>query len=265
MANLNASMTEAEINRLDYFDKAQLYHNVYINMPYNQLPQSMKKFYNEDQGLSSVKAVLVNSNLQDPYEIAKIIKALNPAKPQTLQEIYVRAKYLADVCDTTVEKVLRSNLFNTEDFIPQLNENILNKTLKVGTVGTPVPLKNEDYTPAPVTPTPGGGGDEPTISGDYANENKIYFTINGNNVSCNTPFSKVIEKLPKLPDAELVRNSLDDYQNISNIACGYDEFSRTVHFNFIQIYTSVIKLFTIHYSASGATLEENEFMIDANI
>lgn len=264
MANLNVPLSYAEIEKLDYFDRAQLYYNVYRNYEYKNLPTQLRKFYTEDEGLELVKAVLINSDLKNPYEIVKLIKALNPAMPQTLQEIYNRALYLADVCDTSVEKILRSNLFKEKNFIPELNESAIRQVLALKNLGTITPLKKEDYTPAPVTPDDGGssGGN---IDGDYANENKIYFTVNGSTVKCDTPFDKVIEKLPKLPDAELIRNSLDDYQNISNIACGYDEFTSTVNFNFAQIYSSTIKLFTIHYSLSGATLEENEFMIDANI
>lgn len=267
MANLNAPMTETAINKLDYFEKAQLYHNVYVDIPYNQLPQSMKKFYSEDPGLTSVQSVLMNSNLQNPYEIVKVINALNPEKPQTLQEIYLRAKYLADVCDTTVEKVLRSNIFNTLDFIPQLNEDTLKKVLKGTTLGNPIPLTENDYTPAP-KPTPSGddGGETPVPipSGDYADENKIYFIVNDSNVTCETPFEKVIEKLPKLPDAELVRSAGEDYQNISNISCGYDETNKTVHFNFAEFYSNSIKLFAVYYSTTGVSLEKNDFMIDAN-
>jgi len=266
MADLTKPMSDAAINQLDYFDKAQLYHNVYMNIPYDEIPTPLKKFYNEDPGLIYLKSVLMDSNLQNPYEIAKLIKALKPAKPQTLQEIYNRAKYLADVCDTSIEKILRSDLFNSQDFIPQLTEENIVKTLKNGALGNPVTLKPDDYTPAP------SGGDDsgddpvtPTIEGDYADENKIYFNANGDSITCNKSFSEVISKLPKLPDAELVRNAADDYQNISNIACGYDPTTATAHFNFAQIYTTNILLFTIHYSASGIIMEENEFMIDANI
>ena len=265
MADLTKPMNNAAIQKLDYFEKSQLYHNVYINTPYSELPVLLRRFYNEDSGLIYLQSVLTNSNLQNPYEIAKLIKTLEPAKPHTLQEVYNRAKYLADVCDTTVDKILRSEVFNNQDFIPQFTEEKIQEILKKRVTGAPTAIGIGDYTPAP-TPTPSGGSETPvTFDGDYAAENKIYFTIDNMEVKCNKTFSEVISKLPKLPDAELVRNAIDDYQNISNIACGYDSSTGTVHFNFAQIYTTNIKLFTIHFSATGITMEENNFMIDANI
>ena len=264
MADLTKPMSDAAIQKLDYFEKSQLYHNVYINTPYSELPVLLRRFYNEDSGLIYLQSVLANSNLQNPYEIAKLIQTLKPAKPHTLQEVYNRAKYLADVCDTTVDKILRSDVFNGQDFIPQFTEEKVQEILKKRVTGAPAAIKNEDYTPTP-SPSPSGDSDTPVVfDGDYATENKIYFTVNNMNVTCNKTFNEVISKLPKLPEAELVLNAIDDYQNISNITCGYDANTATIHFNFIQMYTTTIKLFTIHFSANKIELEENSFIINAN-
>lgn len=263
MADLNAPMSNDSIKKLDYFEKAQLYHNIYINVPYAQLPASLRSFYSEDPGLIYLQSVLMNSNLQNPYEIAKLIQSLKPEKPQTLQEIYIRARYLADVCDTTVDKILRSNIFNVQDFIPQLTEDKIKEVLKKTVTGNLIPLNAGDYTPAPEPVTP--GGDTPiTIEGDYADESKIYFTVDGLSITCNKTFSEVINKLPKLPDAELIFSAIDDYQNISNINCGYNTDTKIIDFNFIQMYGNSIKLYTIHFSALNITLEENNFIINAN-
>lgn len=262
MADLTKPMSDKQIERLDYFEKTQLYHNVYMETPYATLPKGLKSFYNKNSGLVYLQSVLNNSNLQDPYEIAKLIQALKPAKPQSLQEVYARARYLADVCDTTIDKILRSTIFNVQDFIPQLSEERIQEALKNGVTGA-VPTaikKSTDYTPAPEEPS----GETVIITGDYTDENKVYFTVSGTLVTCNKSFSDVIASLPKLPEAELILNAMEDYQNISSITCGYDASSETIHFNFIQIYNAAIKLYTIHFSALNIALEESNFIIDAN-
>lgn len=261
MANLTKPMTNEQIEKLDYFDKVQLYHNVYMNLPYESIPRALRSFYIADGGLEIVKATISNAHIKDPYEIAKLIKALNPGKPQTLQEVYARAEYLANLCDTSVKKILESNIFNAHDFIPQLKADALKETLSNKTTGMLVPLKASDYTPSKdddPTPTPG-----PTPSGgDYAEENKIYFMVEGNEIICDTSFSDVIAKLPKLPEAELILDEASDYQNILNISCGYNAAKTKIDFNFIRLYDTEIKFFTIHYTGVGITIEENTFVIN---
>ena len=260
MADLTKPMTNEQIEKLDYFDKAQLYHNVYISKTYNEIPKSLRSFYIADEGLAIVKATISNAHIKDPYEIAKLIKALNPGKPQTLQEVYARAEYLANLCDTSVKKILESNIFNTHDFIPQLDDNALKETLANKTTSMPVQLKPSDYTPAgdddTPTPTPTPSGD-----GDYAEENKIYFMVEGNEIICDTSFDNVIAKLPKLPEAELILDEASDYQNILNISCGYNAAKTEINFNFIRLYDTEIKFFTIHYTGVGISIEENTFVI----
>lgn len=255
MANLTKPMTNEQIEKLDYFDKAQLYHNVYMSKTYFQIPSALRSFYIADGGLEIVKATISNAHIKDPYEIAKLIKALNPGKPQTLQEVYARAEYLANLCDTSVKKILESNIFNTRDFIPQLDSNALKETLANKTTGMLVPLKPTDYTPSKDDDTPSGGG-------DYAEENKIYFMVEGNEIICDTSFSDVIAKLPKLPEAELILDEASDYQNILNISCGYNAAKTKIDFNFIRLYDTEIKFFTIHYTGVGITIEENTFVIN---
>ena len=255
-------MTDEQISRLDHFEKAQLYHNVYYNSSWASLPIALRPYYTADDGLAIVKATIANASIKDPYEIAKLIKAINPSKPQTLQEVYARAAYLANLCDTSVEKILRSDIFNTRDFIPDLTETAIKTTLANKTTGMLVPLKASDYTPSQDddeggdTPTPVPGGDS-----DYADENKIYFTVENESVVCDTAFDDVISKIPKLPAAELVLDTINDSQNILNISCGYNESANRIDFNFIRIYQDSLELFTIHYARSGITIESNSVVI----
>ena len=255
--NLNAPMTDEEIKLLDYFEKAQLYHNVYESKTYYEIPVALRKFFTEDQGLQLVKATISSANIKNPYEIARLIKSLAPSKPHTHQEIYGRAAYLANVCDTSIEKILRSNLFYYSDFIPQLKEDSIKEVLNGGTAGLPIPLESEEYTPAPVDPTP-----TPTPT---EGEKKIYFSKENNNIVCDTAYSDVIADLPKLPEAEFVLDANSDYQNILNISCGYNEISGLVDFNFIQTYEDTIKFFTIHYGSSSITMEENVLNIEGGL
>jgi len=259
LADLTKPMTNEQIEKLDYFDKTQLYHNVYINKTYNEIPKALRQLYIADGGLEIVKATISNAHIKDPYEIAKLIKALNPGKPQTLQEVYARAEYLANLCDTSVKKILESNIFNTHDFIPQMNDSTIKETLSNKTTGMLVPLTSSDYTPAgdddTPTPTPG-----PTPSGD-GEENKIYFMVEDNEIICDTSFNDVIAKLPKLPEAELILDEASDYQNILNISCGYNAAKTEINFNFIRLYDTEIKFFTIHYTGVGISIEENTFVI----
>ena len=255
-------MTNEQIEKLDYFDKAQLYHTVYYNKTYSEIPKSLRIFYTADAGLAIVKATISNASIKDPYEIAKLIKALNPSKPQTLQEIYNRAAYIANLCDTSIEKILRSDIFNTKDFIPKMSEEKIKETLKNKNIGSLISLEKEDYTPSQdddptPTPTPIPG------EGDYATEEKIYFTVDSNfQLKCSKTYQQVISTLPKLPSAELILDSSSDYQNILNISCGYNEEIGQLDFNFIQLYDTTIKMFTIHFKAVGITIEENSFIIN---
>ena len=260
MANLTQPMTVEQINQLDYFEKAQLYHNVYYNKTLYEIPVPLRSFYNLDEGLSIVKATISNAKVKDPYEIAKLIKALNPAIPRTYQEIYARAAFLADICDTSVEKILKSDIFNTRDFIPKLDAVALKEVLNSKTTGMPITLKREDYTPSQDDEEQGGGGSTP--SGDYATEDKIYFIVENQEIICDKTFDEVIAKLPKLPEAELILDSASDYQNILNISCGYNAAKTEINFNFIRLYDTEIKFFTIHYTGVGITIEENSFVID---
>jgi len=262
LANLTKPMTNEQIEKLDYFDKVQLYHNVYIGKTYSEIPKALRPLYSADGGLEIVKATISNAHIKDPYEIAKLIKALNPGKPKTLQEVYARAEYLANLCDTSVKKILESDIFATRDFIPQLDAAALKETLTNKTTGMLVPLKPTDYTPSQddtPAPTP---GPTPSGSGDYAEENKIYFMVEDDEIICDTSFNDVIAKLPKLPEAELILDEASDYQNILNISCGYNAEKTKIDFNFIRLYDTEIKFFTIHYTGVGISIEENTFVIN---
>ena len=260
MANLNIKMTDAEIAKLDYFEKAQLYHNVYYKETFFNIPTALRSFYTADEGLSLVKATISGSRIKDPYEIAKLIKSLSPSTPQTHQEIYTRALYLANVCDTSVEKILRSGIFNTKDFIPKLDEEAIQSVLKNKTTGALVPLKQSEYEPSEdddPTPSP-----TPTPS---VEEDKIYFSIQNGDIICDTPYQDIIAKLPKIPAAELILDAANNYQNVLNISCGYNETNSIIDFNFIQMYDTTIKFFTIHYGLNDISIEENIVNINGNI
>lgn len=261
MNNLNEPMSNIEISKLDNFEKIQLYHNVYYNIPYNQLPSELKKIFSEDEGLTLIKSVLMYSNLQNPYEIAKLIKALNPAKPQTLQEIYDRALYLADICDTSVEKILRSNIFNVKDFIPQVNENIIKKILINKNLGSPTTLYSDDYTPSEDSSS---SSDDTIIdNGSYKEEKKIYFIFENNSITCSENFNSLLEKLPKLPEAELIIKNNNIYQNITSTSCYYNEESTYIDFDFMQSFNNNLKIFTIHYTPQSIILNEKDLIINA--
>ena len=68
-------------------------------------------------------------------------------------------------------------------------------------------------------------------------------------------------ELPKLPEAELILDEASDYQNILNISCGYNAAKTEINFNFIRLYDTEIKFFTIHYTGVGISIEENTFVI----
>lgn len=269
MADLTNTMSNEQIDRLDYFEKIQLYYNVYRETPYNQIPPALRKFAIQDDGLLLVKSILANSPIQNPYEIAKLIKAINPVPPATLQEVYQRAVYLADVCDTSVENILKSDIFNTKNFIPQLDEEILDETIKNGNMGLPITLDNEDYTPSPDsgdssgddTPIP---GPTPSISGDYAEEKKIYFNYSNNNVTCSTTYADIVAMSPKLPAAELIIKNSSGTQNIDNISCDYDNNEGAIYFNFIHFDKDYIKLHSICYTSNSLTIDENNLIIDSS-
>ena len=255
MKNLYSPMPEQEIEQLDLFEKIQLFNNVYKLYPFNKIPSALKKIYLQDAGLINLQSVLFGSNLQDPYEISKIIKLLNPAKPKTLQEIYNRAKYLADICDTSIKKILLSDFFHVQDFIPKLTDEALSIIFQNGSLGLPIPLKITDYTPT---------SDDSEQSSDSTNKNEIYFTISNDNIQCNTPFEKVIENLPKLPKAKIIKNSDENYQNMFNTSCNYDLNTLTAYFYFIKIENSLIKIFIINYSQQELTFKEYNLIIDGN-
>jgi len=138
--DLTTPMTDEQISRLDYFEKAQLYHNVYLNKTYDELPKALRSFYLDDPGLRLVKSTIQNANMKEPYEIEKLIKALAPSKPQTHQEIYNRALYLANVCDTSVEKILHSGMFGWHDFIPAMTNDVIEDILTNKNTGLLKPL-----------------------------------------------------------------------------------------------------------------------------
>ena len=262
MPDLINHITDEEIRNLDYFDKARLYHNNYLNVKYSELPQPLRIFRTEDNGLKVMKALVTNQNIKYPYTIIKLLKIIEPDSPLTHQQIYNRALFLADLCDTTVSKIIKSKLFNTRDFIPDLTDEAIKDILESKGTGSVKELKSDEYTPwvdptPPTPPTPGPGG-------DYADEEKIYFFEEGNNYRCNKTFEQVIAKLPKLPAAELVYDSTQDYKNILDISSGYDSSTRTANFNFIQMYEDNIELFTIHFSAEGIEMEKNSLIISNN-
>lgn len=260
MVNLNAPMTDAQIALLDHFEKAQLYHNVYLNTAYEDLPKLLKEFFTDDPGLRLVKSTIQSANIKEPYEIQRLIRTLNPSKPQTYQEIYVRAQFLANVCDTSVEKILRSKIFSVNDFIPDLKEDALTAVLNTKTTGFLVPLKSSEYTPS--QDQGGSSGDIPTPT--PAEDSKVKFTVNGTTVTCNKAYDEIVEYLPDLPEAEMILDSLNDYQNVLNVSCGYNQPDGRADFNFIQLYGTTIKFYTIHCTASAFTLEENTVVINGN-
>lgn len=255
MANLSAPLTDIEIKNLDYFDKARLYHNVYINYKYSALPTELRQFRIEDNGFKVVQGVIGGQNIKEPYAIIKLLKVLEPENPKTYQQVYRRAAFLADLCDTTVSKIIKSGLFNTYNFIPALKSDIAQIIINSKGAGTIQELKVTDYTP--YVPDEGGGG------APIETKSQIVFSMNtNNNVSCDTTFDKVVEKLPEIPAAELIYNAENDYQNIASISSGYDRTRNCVDFNFIRMYEDTLELLTIHYSATQLTYEINELVIN---
>lgn len=254
MANLNTPLTDAEIRNLDYFDKARLYHNVYINYKYSSLPAELKQFRLEDNGFKVVQGIIGGQNIKEPYAIVKLLKVLEPENPKTYQQIYRRAAFLADLCDTTVSKIIKSGLFDTYNFIPKLNSDVAQFIINSKGAGTVQELKASDYTP--YTPDEGGGGSTDT-------ESHVVFSMGTNNaLTCDTAFDKVVEKLPDIPAAELVYNAENDYQNITSISSGYNRARNCVDFNFIRMYEDTLELLTVHYSATRLTYEINELVIN---
>ena len=45
MPDLTKPMTDEQIAILDYFEKAQLYHNVYLDKGYYELPKALRVFF----------------------------------------------------------------------------------------------------------------------------------------------------------------------------------------------------------------------------
>jgi hypothetical protein len=255
VANLNTPLTDAEIRNLDYFDKARLYHNVYINYKYSALPAELRQFRLEDNGFKVAQSIIGGQNIKEPYAIVKLLKVLKPENPKTYQQIYRRAAFLADLCDTTVSKIIKSGLFDTYNFIPKLNSDVAQFIINSKGVGTVQELKASDYTP--YTPDEGGDG------GSTDKESHIVFSMGINNaLTCDTTFDKVVEKLPDIPAAELVYNAENDYQNIVSISSGYDRARNCVDFNFIRMYEDTLELLTVHYSAAQLTYEINELVIN---
>ena len=257
MASLNTPMTNEEIKNLDYFDRAQLYHNVYHDIEYSKLPTLLKPFRVDDGGLKAIKSVVAGQNIKYPYTLAHLIKVLEPEAPRTYQQVYNRAVFLADLCDTSVNKILKSDIFAPRDFIPQLDENIIKDIITTKGTGTIKELKSDDYEPW-VDPNPPAG------SSDYTDEEKVYFFENNGTFTCNKSFDEVIAKLPKLPTAELIYTN-NNNQNMLDISSGYNDLTQIASFNFIKMYENNIILSTLHYSASGIEFEQNTLEIGDTI
>ena len=251
-------MANENIKNLDYFDLALLYHNSYLETKYSQLPAELKQFRTEDRGLKVIKGVIAGQNIKEPYTIVNLIKVLRPEKPRTHQQIYGRALFLADLCDTTVSKIIKSNMFNAVDFIPNLKSNVADEIIKNKGTGPVKELTSDEYTP---WPDPGPGPQPTPGTGDYADEEKIYFFVEGNNYRCNKTFEEVTHKLPKLPAAELVFDGTGDYKNILDISSGYDSLNQVAKFNFILMYDNNMEMFTISYSEQGIELEHNSLVV----
>lgn len=258
MPDLTQPMSNEQIEKLDYFDKAQLYHNVYINKKYSEIPKALRSYYTADEGLSIVKATISNASIKDPYEIVKLIKALNPSMPQTYQEIYTRAAYLANLCDTSIEKILRSTIFNTKNFIPNLNEDVIKAVLSTKTIGALIQLIPSDYTPSP------DSEETPSSYSDFANETKIYFTLTQDgNIVCNKPFSYIKLKTPQLPAAELI--ILGENNNVQNINYTTSWVDIAAYYVFTQVYDNIIKMYIVKYESNGnIEIEESELIINGN-
>lgn len=248
-------MSDADIRKLDYFEKAILFHNVYIDYKYEDLPYSLKAFYSLDSGLLTVQSIAKNGNIQDPFALLNIIERICPEKPRNFQQVYARAAFFADMCDTSIIKILQSRFFEPMDFIPNMTDEKIQEVIKTKGVGTYIPLTPADYTPSDIQPPPpgqggGGGGD-----GDYAEEEKIYFYYDGTSCTCNKKYCDLFSKLPKLPAAELIYTNDERYNNIVSIAHRYDETNQVISYFFFHIYDSHAEMIQVDFN--GATIEVN--------
>ena len=158
MADLTKPMSAAAIKKLDYFEKAQLYHNVYSKYAYKDLPYELKTFYDTDNGLKAIQAIASTGSIQDPYTLVHLLRVLMPEMPKSYQHIYKRAEFLADMCDTSVENILRSRLFLAENFIPDMVTGEIDKIIKTKGTGTYIPIEEGSYTPDPDAGKGGGSG-----------------------------------------------------------------------------------------------------------
>jgi len=261
MADLTKPMSAAAIKKLDYFERAQLYHNVYSKYAYKDLPYELKTFYNTDSGLKAIQAIASTGSIQNPYTLIHLLRVLMPEMPKSYQHIYKRAEFLADMCDTSVENILRSRLFLAENFIPDMITGEIDKIIKTKGTGTYIPLEEGSYTPDPDAGKgggSGGGGD-----GDFAEEEKVYFYYDTSTgaCTCSKTYAELINKVPKLPAAEIIFDSSMKHNNVVNISCSHNTENNSLEFNFIQIYDFKMTLYQVVYTPDGCTIDTGELVI----
>lgn len=258
MADLTKPMSAASIKKLDYFEKAQLYHNVYQNYEYKDLPFELKTFYDTDNGLKAVQAVASTGSIQNPYSLVHLIRVLSPEMPRSYQHIYQRASFLADMCDTSIRNILESKIFYIENFIPNMEIDKIDKIINTKGTGTYIPLEEGEYIPDPDAGGGGGGG-----GGDYSDEEKVYFYYDTNTGSCtcSKTYSELINKVPKLPSAEILFDSSMHHNNVVNISCSHNSVNNNLEFNFIQIYDYKMTLYQVIYTPDGCTIDSGELIL----
>ena len=258
MADLTKPMTAANIKKLDYFEKAQLYHNVYQNYQYKDLPFDLKTFYDTDNGLKAVQAIASVGSIQNPYTLQHLIRTLTPEMPRSYQQIYQRAAFLTDMCDTTIRNILESKMFFIENFVPEMNETEINRVINTKGTGTYIPVEEGSYTPDPDAGKGGGGG-----GGDFAEEEKVYFYYNTTTgvCTCSKSFTELLSKVPKLPAAEILFDSTMRHNNVVNISCSYNTDNDSLEFNFIQVYDYKMTLYQVIYTTEGCTIDSGELII----
>ena len=260
MIDLTKPMNESEIQKLDRFQKAQLFHNVYEKYSYDNLPQSLKEFYNIDNGLNAVKSLASTAGIQDPYTLVRFIKLVRPDTPKTYQHIYNRAKFLADMCDTDVLSILNSDFFKGFNFIPDMTYAGDKKVEATKGVGTYIPLKDGEYIPSEDEDEGGGSGQ------DYKDEEKVYFYYyaSSDEIRASKTFAELKTKLPKLPESELVFAEDENNTNILNVSCNYNEEADKITFNFFQISETEMTLYRVEYTASDLTVSAGTFIMNGN-
>jgi hypothetical protein len=140
-----------------------------------------------------------------------------------------------------------------------MNENIIKKILTNKNLGFPIALYSSDY-----TPSEDSSSDSTIIdTGSYKEEKKIYFIFENNLITCSENFNSLLEKLPKLPEAELIIKNNNIYQNITSTSCYYNEESIYIDFDFMQSFNNNLKIFTIHYTPQNIILNEKDLIINA--